>query len=75
MGGSMKPNVYSQLYIHIIFAVKYRERLLTQGIRKEVFSYISGIITNRKSKSIILNGTLDHLHILVRLNPNEKFQI
>ncbi len=68
----MKPGVFTQLYIHLIFAVKYRERLLVQDIRNEVFSYISGIITNRKHKSIIINGMPDHIHILYGLNPNDK---
>jgi putative transposase len=68
----MKPGVFSQLYIHLVFAVKYRERLLKKEIQPEVFSYISGIITNRKHKSIIINGMLDHVHMFIGLNPNDK---
>ncbi|MBI1937592.1 MAG: IS200/IS605 family transposase [Ignavibacteriales bacterium] len=68
----MKPGVFSQLYIHLVFSPKYRERLLTEKIRKEVFSYISGIISNRKHKSIIVNGMDDHVHILLGANPNDK---
>jgi len=68
----MKPGVFTQLYTHLVFAVKYRERLLTKNIRSEVFSYISGIVTNRKNKSIIVNGMPDHIHILVGLNPDDK---
>jgi putative transposase len=68
----MKPGVFTQLYTHIVFAVKYRERLLKKEIRPEVFSYISGIISNRKHKSIIINGVTDHIHLLIGLNPNDK---
>ena len=68
----MKPGAFTQLYIHIVFAVKYRERLLTKEIRDELFKYISGIITNRKHKVIIINGVADHIHILIGLNPNDK---
>ncbi len=68
----MKPGVYTQLYTHIVFAVKYRDRLLKRESRPEVFSYISGIISNRKHKSIIINGVSDHIHILIGLNPNDK---
>ena len=68
----MKPAVYIQLYHHIIFAVKYRQRLLKKEIRPYVFRYISGIITNRGHKSIIVNGVDDHIHILIGLNPNDK---
>ena len=68
----MKPGVFTQLYTHLVFAVKYRERLLKKEIRVEVFSYISGIITARKHKSIIINGMPDHIHMVIGLNPNDK---
>ncbi len=68
----MKPGVFTQLYTQLVFAPKYRERLLKKEIQPEVFNYISGIITNRKHKSIIINGMLDHIHILIGLNPNDK---
>jgi REP element-mobilizing transposase RayT len=68
----LKPGAFTQLYVHLVFAVKYRERLLTKEIRDELFKYISGIISNRKHKVIIINGMTDHIHILIGLNPNDK---
>lgn len=68
----MKPGVFTQLYTQLVFAVKYRDRLLTKEMRAEVFSYMSGILTNRKHKSIIINGMSDHVHILFGSNPNDK---
>jgi len=68
----LKPGAFTQLYVHLIFAVKYRERLLTKEIRVELFKYISGIISNRNHKVIIINGMTDHIHILIGLNPNDK---
>ncbi len=68
----MKPGVFTQLYTQLVFAPKYREWLLTKEIRSEVFRYISGIITNRKHKSIIINGLPGHIHILIGLNPNDS---
>ncbi|MFA3784138.1 IS200/IS605 family transposase [Melioribacteraceae bacterium 4301-Me] len=68
----MKPGVFTQIYIQIVFSPKYRDRLLKKTIRGEVFSYMSGIITNRKHKSIIINGMADHVHILIGANPNDK---
>ena len=68
----MKPGVFTQLYIQLVFAVKYRDRLLIQEIRNEVFGYMSGIIKNRNHKSIIINGMPDHIHILIGANPNDK---
>ncbi len=66
----MKPGTFTQLYTHLVFAVKYRESLLHKNIRPDVFKYMSGILTNMKHKSIIINGMPDHVHILYGMNPN-----
>ncbi len=68
----MKPGAFTQVYIHLVFSPKHRERLLTDEIKSEVYSYIAGIITNRKHKSIIINGMPDHIHILYGANPDDK---
>lgn len=65
----MKPGVFTQLYIQLVFAVKYRDRLLKDAIRPEIFSYMSGTLTNLKHKSLIINGTSDHVHVFLGLNP------
>jgi REP element-mobilizing transposase RayT len=66
----MKPGTYTQNYVHIIFAVKNREAALNKNIRPAVFSYMSGIITALKHKSIIVNGMQDHVHVFLGLNPS-----
>jgi len=65
----MKPNTYTQLLIHLVFATKYRECLLNEEQRQKTFAYMSGIATNLKNKSLIINGMSDHVHILLGLNP------
>ena len=66
----MKPSVFTQIYIQLIFAVKNREALLINEYQKEVFSYMSRIASNLKHKSIIVNGMPDHIHIFIGLNPS-----
>ena len=65
----MKPGTFTQIYVQLVFAVQNREAVLTKDIRIRVFEYMSGIITNMKHKSIIVNGTSNHVHILIGLNP------
>jgi REP element-mobilizing transposase RayT len=60
---------YSQIYIQYVFAVKGRQNLLLKPWREEVFKYISGIITEKGQKSIIVNGYKDHVHVFVGLRP------
>jgi REP element-mobilizing transposase RayT len=68
----MKAGTFTQLYIHLIFAVKYRQAILNKNFRPRVFEYISGIITQMNHKSIIVNGFSDHVHILIGLNPSNS---
>jgi putative transposase len=66
----MKPGCYTQMYVHLIFAVKFREAVLNKNIRGRVFEYMSGILAQQKHKSIIVNGVSNHVHILFGLNPS-----
>ncbi len=66
----MKPGTFTQMYVHIVFAVKNREALLTKPQRSKVFEYIGGINTKLKHKSLIVNGISNHVHILIGLNPS-----
>ena len=65
----MKPGTFTQIYVQLVFAVKNRDAVLSKEIRNYVFKYMSGILTNMKHKSIIVNGTSNHVHILLGLNP------
>jgi putative transposase len=65
----MKSGSFTQLYIQMVFAIKNRDALLTKEIQPKIFGYMSGIISEMKHKSIIVNGVPDHVHILIGLNP------
>jgi REP element-mobilizing transposase RayT len=66
----MKSGTFTQLHIHMVFAVKFRECLLNRAQRMELFKYTCGILENKKCKSIIVNGFSDHMHIFLGLHPN-----
>jgi REP element-mobilizing transposase RayT len=61
---------FSQLYIQTVFAVKGRENLIDKKWRDELYKYISGIITGKGQKSIIVNGVADHIHCFIGLKPS-----
>ena len=65
----MKPGSFTQMYVHLVFAVYNRENILSQKNRLQIYEYISGIIRGMRHKSIIVNGVSDHIHILLGLNP------
>lgn len=60
-------NTYTQIYIHIVFAVHGRRSLIPSQHKEELFKYITGIIKKRKQKLIAINGMSDHLHVFVGL--------
>ncbi len=60
---------FSQIYIQVVFAVKGRESILHKEWREELFKYISGIVTEKGQKSIIINGVEDHVHAFIGLKP------
>lgn len=64
------PNTYTQLYAHLVFAVKGRGNLISVNWKEKLFQYITGIITNKKQKLMVINGMPDHLHILIGFKPD-----
>jgi REP element-mobilizing transposase RayT len=63
-------NTYSQLYIHIVFAVRNRMPLIADSWKVELYKYIAAIIERRNQKLYIINGVQDHIHILVSISPD-----
>lgn len=63
-------NTYSQIFYHVVFAVRNREALITSAIKEDLYKYITGVITNQKQKLFIINGMPDHVHILLNCKPN-----
>jgi putative transposase len=61
---------YSQIYIHVVFAVKGRHNLLQKSWREDVFKYMAGIIKGKNQKPIIVNGVSDHVHLFIGLKPS-----
>jgi putative transposase len=62
-------STYSQIYLHIIFAVKRRQNLIDPSWEDDLFKYISGIIHFKNQKLIAINGSTDHIHILIGIKP------
>jgi len=63
-------DTYTQIYIHIIFAVRNRSCLIQKDIKDELYKYITGIISKMNCKLIVINGMPDHVHLLVGQNPD-----
>ena len=63
------PNTFTQLYIHIVFAVKGRQNLIAESNREELQKYITGIVQNREHKMLAIYCMPDHIHLFIGMKP------
>jgi putative transposase len=64
------PNTYSQLYIQVVFAVKYRNAVIDKTWRADLMAVIGNLINETGCKTIIVNGVEDHVHCFFSLKPS-----
>ncbi|MEP6805669.1 MAG: IS200/IS605 family transposase [Flavobacterium sp.] len=62
-------NTYYQVYIQAVFAVKYREAIISSECKSQILSVIGNLINETGCKTIIVNGTEDHVHCFLGLKP------
>lgn len=62
-------DTYSQMYIHLVFAVKNRDALISPKWEERLYQYITGIVREKGQKLIAINGMPDHIHILIGMKP------
>lgn len=62
---------YIRVWIHLIWSTKNRQPILKEDIRKKLFTHIQ---KNARQKDIylnIINGYLDHVHVLISLTAEQ----
>jgi putative transposase len=64
-------NTFTQIYLHMVFAVQDRISLIKSEWNDELYKYITGIIQNNGHKLIAINGTTNHLHVAVGYKPHQ----
>jgi putative transposase len=60
-------NTFTQIYYHVVFSTKDRQRVLFEERRKDLYSYIWGIHRNLGCRLHRIGGVEDHVHILVSI--------
>src|SRR5438046_9638901 len=63
-------NTYTQIYLHVVFAVSGRACVISSLRREELQKYITGIVTRKAQKLIGIYCMPDHTHILLGLKPS-----
>ncbi|MCC8175722.1 MAG: transposase [Bacteroidales bacterium] len=65
-------NTYYTIYLHTVFAVKYREALIPVGLQEDFFRVIGGIINEKGHKPLLVGGVADHIHFLWSMSLKPK---
>lgn len=64
-------NTFTQIYLHLVFAVRNRMSLIQREWKEELYKYITGIVQNNGHKLIAINGIPNHLHVAVGYKPHQ----
>ena len=57
-----------QVYLHVVFSTKDRERCLSPNIRSRLWAYLASTSDALGYSPIVFGGYLDHVHGLVRMS-------
>ena len=63
-------STYTQIYIHIVFAVKGRECLIQPQWEEQFYKYITGIVQHKEQKMLAINGIANHIHFIIGMKPS-----
>jgi REP element-mobilizing transposase RayT len=63
-------NTYTQIYIHVVFAVQGRQNLIRPQSKDELQKYMTGIVTGQGQKLIAINNMPNHFHLLIGIKPD-----
>jgi REP element-mobilizing transposase RayT len=67
VGAKDVPHTHTNLLVHVIFGKKDRMPLIPPDFKSQLHAYMGGIVRELGGKAYIINGTNDHVRLLVNL--------
>lgn len=64
-------NTYTKIYLHIVFAVKQRECMISPPIQQRLHVYFASILTKAGHYPVAIGGTDNHVHLLIDYKPTQ----
>ncbi|GAB3904495.1 IS200/IS605 family transposase [Larkinella knui] len=62
------PQSLTKVYVHLVFSTKYREPVIGDEVKDELYAYLGGICQQLECNPIKIGGYYDHVHILCILS-------
>jgi REP element-mobilizing transposase RayT len=64
-------NTFTQIHIHVVFAVQNRMSLIQKAWQEQLYKYIITIIQKHGHKVLSIGGMPDHVHVLFGFRPTQ----
>lgn len=64
------PHSFHNLLFHVVFSTKDRVPSIDAELRSDLFPYIGGIVRQMDCTARLVNGTKDHVHLLMNLRAD-----
>ena len=64
------PFKKTELYIHLVWTTWKRSNLIEPEFERRLYRYIASVSQNMGCKILAINGTTDHVHVLVKMPPS-----
>ncbi len=65
-------STFHQLHYHIVFGTRDRRPTIDAAIRPRLWAYMAGTVSGLGGFPRIINGWIDHVHILIDLKPTQN---
>ena len=65
-------NTYTQIHIQTVFAVKFREVVISPELKPKLLGYIGETINCFGHKTLIINDMDDHVHCFFGMRPTQS---
>ena len=62
-------HTFTYLVNHVIFSTRHRAPLIGPAFRDRLWAYMGGILRESGATPLIVGGTADHAHLLIRCPP------
>ncbi|MBZ5666510.1 MAG: transposase [Acidobacteriia bacterium] len=63
------PSTLRAGVLRAVIVTECRRPLITPEIHPDLCAYLGGIIREMHGTALIINGTADHVHMLIRIRP------
>ena len=65
-------NTYTQIHIQTVFAVKFREALISPEWSDRLYQYMASIVNDQGHKTLAIGGVANHVHLLFGFRPSQS---